>query len=191
MVTRPPLHFCRRRWLLFVALAVRQEKLLASIRYRTRAISFYERGLARLNDRWAGAGETGERFLDPAHPYARDLDLFGRASLFEYLSSARTRAGEETLARWLLNAAPPDEILARQDAIRELRTRGSSSASACFLRAKRSASACTPTRWPRGERPSHAFPHAACRIVVSVLALLWILSVVAWARGTCLGLPCS
>ncbi len=63
---------------LFVVLAVMQEKLLASIRYRTRAIAFYNRGLARLTDQWAGSGETGERFLDPAHPYARDLDLFGR-----------------------------------------------------------------------------------------------------------------
>ena len=107
----------------FIVLAVLQEKLLASIRYRTRAIAFYERGLARLHDRWAGTGETGERFLDPAHPYARDLDLFGHASLFEFLSTARTRAGEETLAQWLLAAAPLEEITARQAAVRELQDR--------------------------------------------------------------------
>ena len=43
-----------------------------------------------------------------------DLDLFGPASLFELLSIARTRAGEETLAAWLLAPADPDEIVARQ-----------------------------------------------------------------------------
>ena len=80
-------------------------------------------GIARLEDRWAGTGETGERFLDPAHPYARDLDIFGTASLFELLCTARTRAGEETLAAWLLKAAPPQEIIARHGAIRELNTR--------------------------------------------------------------------
>ena len=48
-----------------------------------RAVAFYERALARLDGRWAGAGsDPGARFLDDAHLYARDLDLFGEASLF-------------------------------------------------------------------------------------------------------------
>jgi hypothetical protein len=108
---------------LFVVLAVLQEKLIRRLRLRARAIEFYERGLARLEDRWAGSGETGERFLDPAHPYARDLDLFGTASLFELLCTARTRSGEETLAAWLLAAAPEEQILARQSAVRDLTDR--------------------------------------------------------------------
>ena len=79
--------------------------------------------MARLEDRWAGKGERGERFMDAAHPYARDLDVFGVGSLFEFLCTVRTRAGEETLARWLLKPAPPDEIRARQCAAQELKTR--------------------------------------------------------------------
>ena len=35
----------------------------------------------RLEDRWAGTGEPGERFRDDRHVYANDLDLFGRGSL--------------------------------------------------------------------------------------------------------------
>src|SRR6185369_17593731 len=69
----------------FVFLAILHEKRLESIRLRQRAIHFYQRGIARLEDRWAGTGETGERFLEPNHPYARDLDLFGRGSLFELI----------------------------------------------------------------------------------------------------------
>ena len=43
-----------------------------------RAIAFYERAVARLDGHWAGTGgETGTRFLDEAHLYASDLDLFG------------------------------------------------------------------------------------------------------------------
>ena len=76
--------------------------------------------MARLDGSWAGKGISGERFLEPSHPYARDLDLFGRASVFELLCTARTRAGEETLARWLLAPAPPDEVRARQAAAIEL-----------------------------------------------------------------------
>ena len=45
-----------------------------------------------------GTGEPGDRFRDDHHVYANDLDLFGRGSLFELLSLARTRTGEETLA---------------------------------------------------------------------------------------------
>ena len=93
----------------FAGLAVLHDKVIRAVKYRERTIGFYERGLGRLEGRWAGMGETGERFLDPAHPYARDLnifgDIFGEGSVFELLSTARTRAGEETLARWLLGAA--------------------------------------------------------------------------------------
>ena len=90
-----------------------------------RSIQFYERGLARLENRWQGGGENGERFIDPHHPYTSDLDVFGRAGLFELLSTARTRGGEERLADWLksasANATTTGELIARHEAINELR----------------------------------------------------------------------
>ncbi len=69
---------------------------------------------------WA-TGETGERFRNPNHLYSEDLDLFGKGSLFELLSIARTRAGEDFLASWLLAPASQDEVAARHEAVRELR----------------------------------------------------------------------
>jgi hypothetical protein len=108
---------------IFVPLAVGHDRVLRAIRERKRVIEFYERGIARLQDRWAGTGDTGDRFLDLAHPYARDLDIFGKGSLFEFLCTVRTRAGEQTLARWLLHAALPDEIRSRQAAISEMKDR--------------------------------------------------------------------
>jgi hypothetical protein len=98
---------------LFVYFAVMHEKVLREVRRVTRARAFYERGLARLENRWIGAGQTGERFLDPRHPYARDLDIFGRGSIFELICTARTKAGEETLARWLLEPANAATVRAR------------------------------------------------------------------------------
>ena len=88
-----------------------------------RAVVFYERGIARLEDRWAGGGETGERFADPEHLYAADLDLFGRGSLFELLSVARTQMGERQLAEWLKTPASPALIPGRQAAVAELAAR--------------------------------------------------------------------
>ena len=89
----------------------------------SRAAAFYERALARLDGRWAGTGEKGVRFVDEHHLYARDLDIFGNASLFELLSNARTRMGEETLAGWLRTPASPDPVRARQEAVVELAPR--------------------------------------------------------------------
>jgi hypothetical protein len=164
----------------FVVLAVVQERLLDSIRYRTRSISFYERGLARLNDRWAGTGESGDRFLDPSHPYARDLDLFGPGSLFEFLSTARTRAGEETLARWLLTAAPVEEIVARQIAVRDLQSRVKFREQLFSLGETVGMGVHPEPLSAWGEaRPS--VTTAGTRALTSMLAALWIGSLVCWA----------
>ena len=107
----------------FIALIAFHERLLRLAERRRRAARYFERALARLDGGWAGAGETGDRYLDPAHPYAQDLDLFGRGSLFELLCSARTHVGEDTLARWLLAPAAPETVRARQQAVEELRER--------------------------------------------------------------------
>lgn len=106
-----------------VVAALIHERLIRVQRLAERAVAFYERGVARLEDRWAGTGETGERFDDPSHPYAEDLDLFGHGSVFELLSTTRLRAGEEALAGFLLHPAGRAEIPARQQAITELRPR--------------------------------------------------------------------
>jgi hypothetical protein len=107
----------------FVALIVTHERLLRVIERRRRAERFFDKGLARLDGKWIGTGEPGDRYLDPAHPYAVDLDLFGKGSVFELLCTARTRIGEDTLARWLMNPAAPATVRARQEAVNELRPR--------------------------------------------------------------------
>ena len=107
----------------FVALLLYHARVIPARRAADRAVAFYERGLARLDDAWAGGGESGERYRDAGHPYAADLDLFGAGSLFELLCTARTRAGQDCLADWLLAPAPPDEVHARQAAVASLRPR--------------------------------------------------------------------
>jgi len=88
-----------------------------------RLAGFYNRGLDRLGNRWSGKGSPGTEFLDKQHPYAIDLDIFGTGSLFELLNTAQTRAGRTTLAQWLLHGADHGEIVARQAAIDEMRTK--------------------------------------------------------------------
>jgi hypothetical protein len=110
--------------LAFVVLVARHERIRAKGRQMQRAATFYERGLARIEDRWMSLPSIRERpytEFDESHPYAIDLDIFGKGSLFELLSQARTRSGDQALASWLLAAASPAEIAKRQQAIEELR----------------------------------------------------------------------
>ena len=109
--------------ILLVGLGATLRRLEARRLRLSRAVDFYVRGLNRLDGRWALSGEGGARFLDPEHLYAADLDVLGDSSLFELLNTARTQAGEEALAAWLLHAAPPDTVRARQQAVREIAPR--------------------------------------------------------------------
>jgi hypothetical protein len=117
---------CSGWWLVapgvpFVVLLFVHEAITRQWRRAGRAASFYEAGIARIDHQWRGKGRPGTRFQNENHPYAADLDLFGTGSLFELLCTARTHAGEDALASWLLRPAPPAEVVARQEAVAELR----------------------------------------------------------------------
>ncbi len=105
---------------IFIGLAFYHARVKRRRTLAERALRFYDQGLARVQDRWAGTSETGELYRDPEHVYADDLDLYGKGSLFELISRARTAAGESVLASWLSAPALAEEALARQDAVREL-----------------------------------------------------------------------
>lgn len=105
----------------FAVLAIAHARVLRARDRAQRAMKVYKSGIARIEDRWAGSGDPGDGFNDVHHVYAADLDIFGRGSLFELLSTARTRMGSATLAQWLTGPAKLPEIRERQDAIAELR----------------------------------------------------------------------
>jgi hypothetical protein len=108
---------------LFIVLVIVHRRVVRVLNRTKRAISVYGRGLARMEDRWSGSGETGEEFKDPLHLYAEDLDILGEGSLFQLLSNARTNMGKQCLAGWLLNHADVQEIQERQAAVAELKSR--------------------------------------------------------------------
>jgi len=107
----------------FLFLAPTQQTITEARRRCERAADLYGFGIARIDDQWIGKGSAGARFISDSHPYAADLDLFGVGSLFELLSLARTRVGEDTLAAWLLNPASKTVVQLRQEAVDELRSR--------------------------------------------------------------------
>jgi ABC-type lipoprotein export system ATPase subunit len=64
--------------------------------------------------------DDGNRFVPHNHAYANDIDVFGRASIFQYINRTTSEMGSSTLASWLLQPASVKEILQRQQAIKEL-----------------------------------------------------------------------
>jgi hypothetical protein len=108
---------------IFVVLAIALHRLDLEREGARRGVAYYEMAIGRTEDRWIGKGSQGERFRDSKHVYSDDLDLFGRGSLFELLSTARTGAGEWTLAEWLLAPGEREEVAARQEAVAELNPR--------------------------------------------------------------------
>ena len=81
-----------------------------------------ERAIARIERRWEALPPAdAPAGIDLAqHPYSIDLDLFGRASLFQLLGPAATAFGRAALSRWLLEPASRADVLARQQATGEL-----------------------------------------------------------------------
>ena len=66
--------------------------------------------------------EQGAQYQDPKHPYAFDLDVFGRDSLFHRICRTITTGGSYALAAHLSHVSPlaKEEIERRRDLQREL-----------------------------------------------------------------------
>ena len=63
----------------------------------------------------------GKEFEDSQHSYARDLDVLGSNSLFQFVVRSRLDKSRKLAAQWLLNPTAKKEILDRQEAIEELK----------------------------------------------------------------------
>jgi len=61
----------------------------------------------------------GRQFFKPDHPYAQDLDLFGKGSFYQYVNRTTLQQGREVFSEFLLDGYPKD-IAKKQQAIQEL-----------------------------------------------------------------------
>src|ERR671913_397542 len=104
----------------FVVLAVYHARLGRHGARRATLGAIQEQALARIDRRWGDLPMSWVPEVSPDHPYAEDLDIVGRASLFQLRDTTATRMGRETLAAWLLAPADPTVATARQGAVAEL-----------------------------------------------------------------------
>ncbi len=112
-------------------------KSLLLVEYRD-LLGISEEELLRLDFQFDSL-EGGTEYINREHAYSYDLDLFGKHSLFQLLNRTQTPDGRKRMAEWMQKPATRDEILIRQEAVREIS--GKMDWAQKFLAAGRSASA--------------------------------------------------
>lgn len=81
-----------------------------------------ENEIASINEQ-SNIYSHGIEYSDDAHNYSSDLDIFGKASLFNLVNRCATPLGKDKLSEWLSKAAVEKEILLRQESVKELATK--------------------------------------------------------------------
>ncbi|HEX3530425.1 MAG TPA: DNA mismatch repair protein MutS [Thermoanaerobaculia bacterium] len=108
-------------WLVaFFAVLPAHDRVIGAMRRAADLRMLNEEALSRLARAWDRLPVPQTAVAGTEGPLARDLDLFGRASLFQLLGTAHTPQGKALLAGWLLRPAAPAEIAERQEAVAEL-----------------------------------------------------------------------
>ncbi|MEM8907530.1 MAG: hypothetical protein AAGD05_06770 [Bacteroidota bacterium] len=98
------------RWHLNLQAQKNHNKALATINQNERAFLNHDYSMFY----------PGKEFIDPAHPYSVDLDLFGEHSFFQYTNRCSTTIGHHRLADYLKTLSTATDIQDRQAAIQEL-----------------------------------------------------------------------
>ena len=107
--------------LVFLVLLSRHEAVKEAIQKTQYLIQINRDSLARTEGKWTKFPDDGREYMDAQHPYSIDLDIFGQASLFQWLNTTNTYFGREAFKRTLtIPCTDADEIRQRQRAMAEL-----------------------------------------------------------------------
>jgi len=104
----------------FVVLAVQHGEIGRRRRRAATRAEINGEALARVAREWDALPLRHGIRAEAGHPFAADLDLFGRASVMHLLDTTTTPMGEAALGRWLTEPAAADAVRERQVAVAEL-----------------------------------------------------------------------
>ncbi len=105
--------------ILFAWLVIKHENTEKSRKRYLRLAEINRLELKCLEGDFSGF-KPGEEYAERDHPYSYDLDIFGKASLFQFICRTTSRPASDRLAEYLKQPATKDEILLRQEAVAEL-----------------------------------------------------------------------
>lgn len=106
---------------LFIYLVIQYHKVENLHNYVETILKINQSSIKRLKGEWVDFKDTGAEFKDDNHEYSQDLDIFGRGSLFQWISTTHTDFGREKLQKLLTKPCYEKELLIwKQDAMKEL-----------------------------------------------------------------------
>ena len=103
----------------FIVLIKKQGKVQAEMDYSRQLLWVYQNEEHLVLNRNNGY-DDGEVYGHEQHPYTSDLDIFGPLSLYDFINRCKTAKGKDLLAANLNGAGQREQIMARQEAIKEL-----------------------------------------------------------------------
>lgn len=106
---------------IFVIVVKKQNLLEKTGSYLRHLLWVYQNEVNLINGLENGYNH-GTAFEDENHPYLADLDIFGRSSLFALINRCSTKNGIEHLSKNFIEPNSKTEILARQEAVKEVTT---------------------------------------------------------------------
>lgn len=75
---------------IFVFFVVKHQKIIDRAARYKRMVEINKRCIDRMEGSWTDFEDKGLEFADSEHIYAGDLDIFGHASLFQWINTAHT-----------------------------------------------------------------------------------------------------
>src|ERR1700751_2768995 len=105
---------------LFIAAAIRHQLIEGKLETSREMARRNEEGKARIARNWKDLPDRSPPAELDSSPLARDLDLFGRASLFDLLCTANTWEGRKAVAQALLSGIARENLPGWHAGIREL-----------------------------------------------------------------------
>ncbi len=110
----------------FVGEVAAHRRVRGRIRWQEVTRGLSAEGILRLDRRWTDLAaalppeEAGHEDVPADHPYGRDLDIVGEASLTRLAGPVTSERGRARLRDWLLAPGPGPEVARRREAVREL-----------------------------------------------------------------------
>ncbi|MFT6828300.1 MAG: putative DNA-binding protein YlxM (UPF0122 family), partial [Roseivirga sp.] len=104
---------------LFIYLFRKHLSVKTALSMKEALLKINEEEILRLDMKFSSL-DGGTEFIKPTHEYHIDLDIFGKHSIFQLLNRTSTEFGKRTLANWLSTPANKTEVIARQEAVKEV-----------------------------------------------------------------------
>jgi hypothetical protein len=105
----------------FVVFVARHAKVIDALDLEERSVRVNDDARLRVRPKgFLELSHQGLAFRTSTHPYADDLDLFGKGSLFQRLCVAHTEPGQTRLAEYLLQQSDIATVKERQTAVAAL-----------------------------------------------------------------------